>query len=78
MNWKKIKYIFVVCLIAFAIWLAGEAVLMFVFPESTLTAARVWVIAVFSAACIWSIVHFFREDKKKKEDQENENYKSVY
>ena len=78
MNWKRIRYIFLVTLIAFVIWAAGEAMLMFVFPESGLTAARVWVISVIVLACIWNCVHFYRAEKRQKEDEENENYKGVY
>jgi uncharacterized membrane protein YqjE len=78
MDWKSIRYIFLVCLIAFIIWIIGELILMFVFPDSTLTAARIWVIAVFSAACIWNIRHFYKAEKKKQEDEDNENYKGVY
>ena len=78
MSIKKILYIFLVTLIAFVIWAAGEAMLMFVFPESGLTAARVWVISVVVLACIWNCVHFYRAEKKQKEDEENENYKGVY
>ena len=78
MDWKAIKYIFLVCLAAFVIWVIGELMLMFVFPESSLTAARVWVIVVFVSACIWNIRHFYKAEKKKKEDEENENYKGVY
>ncbi len=78
MSKEHIKYIFIVCVIAFIIWIIGEAILMFAFPDSTMTAARVWVIAVFSAACAWSIAHFIREDKKREEEEENDNYKGVY
>lgn len=78
MNRKSVKYIFLVCLIAFLIWVAGELVLMFVFPDSSLTAARVWVIAVVGSTCVWNVAHFLRAEKKKKEDEENENYKGVY
>ena len=78
MSIKKILYIFLVTLIAFVIWAAGEAILMFVFPESGLTAARVWVISVVVLACIWNCIHFYRAEKKQKEDEENENYKGVY
>lgn len=78
MSIKKILYIFLVTLIAFVIWAAGEAMLMFVFPESGLTAARVWVISVVVLACIWNCIHFYRAEKKQKEDEENENYKGVY
>lgn len=78
MSIKKILYIFLVTLIAFVIWAAGEVMLMFVFPESGLTAARVWVISVVVLACIWNCIHFYRAEKKQKEDEENENYKGVY
>ena len=78
MNFRKIRYIFLATLIAFIIWAAGEALLMFVFPESGLTAARVWVISVIVLACVWNCVHFYREEKKQREDRENANYKSVY
>lgn len=75
---KQILYIFVVTAIAFVIWLGGELILMFKFPESTLTTARIWIIAVFASACIWNIVHFRRAEKKRREDEENDNYKGVY
>jgi lysylphosphatidylglycerol synthetase-like protein (DUF2156 family) len=75
---KRIIYCFVSTLIAFIVWLAGELILMFVFPESTFLAARVWVIAVLLTACIWNLMHFRRAEKKKREDEENENYKGVY
>ena len=75
---QRIRYIFVVTLIAFIIWLAGQLILMFVFPSSTLLMARIWVIAVISAACIWNLMHFYGKAKKKREDEENENYKGVY
>ena len=78
MDFKQIKYIFLTCLLAFVIWIAGEAVLMFGFPDSSLTAARVWAAAVVAGACIWNIRHYFRAERKKKEDEENENYKGVY
>lgn len=78
MNWKRIKYIFLSCVVGFVIWVIGELILMFKFPESTLLAARIWAIAVFVGTCIWSIVHFHRAEKKKREDEENENYKGVY
>ena len=75
---KRILYIFVVSLIAFVIWLAGQLILTFDFPESSLTASRVWVITVLAAASVWNLVHFHRAEKKKREDEENENYKGVY
>ncbi len=75
---KRVLYIFVVTLIAFVIWLVGQLILTFDFPESSLTASRVWVITVVAAACIWNLVHFRRIEKKKREDEENENYKGVY
>ena len=75
---KRILYIFIVSLAAFLLWLAGELILTFDFPDSSLTASRVWVITVLAAACIWNLVHFRRVDKKKREDEENENYKGVY
>ena len=75
---KRILYIFVVTLIAFVIWLVGQLILMIDFPDSSLTTARVWVITVVAAACIWNLVHFRRLEKKKREDEENENYKGVY
>lgn len=75
---QRVLYIFVVSLIAFLIWIGGELILMFRFPDSSLTAARIWAIAVFTAACIWNLMHFFRKAKKKREDEANEKYKSVY
>lgn len=75
---QRVRYIFVVSLIAFLIWIGGELILMFRFPESTLTTARVWAIAVFTATCLWNLMHFYRKSKKKREDEANENYKSVY
>ena len=75
---QRVLYIFTVSLIAFLIWIAGELLLMIRFPESSLTTARIWAIAVFTAACIWNLTHFYRKAKKKREDEANENYKSVY
>ena len=74
----RIRYIFIVTAIAFVIWLIGELILMFKFPDSGLLAARIWVITVLVSACIWNLVHFRRIEKKKREDEENENYKGVY
>lgn len=78
MSKHHVKYIVKVCLIAFAVWVVGEAVLLFAFPEVSMTIARLWVIGVFGAACIWSIVHLVREENKEIEDEENDNYKGVY
>lgn len=75
---QRILYIFVVTLIAFVIWVAGELILMLEFPESGLTAARIWVIAVVTAAAVWNLVHFYRAEKKKREDKANEEYKGIY
>ena len=75
---QRIRYIFFATLVAFVIWLAGQLLLMLKFPESSLTASRIWVIAVLAGACIWNIMHFYRAAKKKREDEENENYKGVY
>lgn len=75
---QRIRYIFVVTLIAFIIWIAGELILMMKFPTSGLTVARIWAIVVFVATCIWNILHFYRAEKKKREDKANEEYKSVY
>lgn len=78
MSKKHIKYIVIVAVISFVVWLVGEIILMVAFPLSSMTTARVWVVAVFAAACIWCIVHLAREDKKQIEDEENDNYKGVY
>ena len=78
MTKEHIKYVVFVCVIAFAVWLVGEIILIFAFPESSMAVARGWVIAVFSTACVWSIVHMVREDKKQQEDEDNDNYKGVY
>jgi type VI protein secretion system component VasK len=75
---KRIRYIFVATLIAFLIWLAGELILMFRFPDSGLTAARIWAIAVVVFTCIWNLLHFYRAAKKQREEKKNEEYKSVY
>ena len=75
---QRFKYIFVVTLIAFIIWVIGELILMFRFPESGLLAARIWVIAVLVCACTWNLMHFYRAAKKEREDKENEEYKGVY
>ena len=75
---KRIVYIFIVTLIAFVIWLIGEVILMLELPDSGLTAARIWAIAVFSLTCVWNLMHFYRAEKKKREEKENEEYKSVY
>lgn len=78
MNKKRLIYIFVVSLIAFVIWIAGEFVIARFIYDATMTISRVWVVVVFSAACAWSLFRFYREDKKAKEEEENENYKSLY
>lgn len=75
---QRIRYIFVVTLIAFIIWLAGELILMLKFPDSGLTVARIWVIAVVSGACLWNLMHFYRAEKKKREEKANEEYKGIY
>ena len=75
---KRILYIFVVTLIAFIIWLIGELILMLEFPASSLTVARIWAIVVFTATCIWNLMHFYRVEKKKREDKANEEYKGIY
>lgn len=69
-------YIVIVSLIAFFVWIAGEAVI--ILSDLSMSIARIWVIAVFSLACIWSIIHFYRKDQKAKEDEANDNYKGVY
>ena len=73
-----IRYIFIVTLIAFVIWLIGELILMFKFPDSGLLAARIWVITVLVSACIWNLMHFYRAAKKEREEKENEEYKGIY
>ncbi|MBP0971595.1 MAG: hypothetical protein IKX57_01475 [Oscillospiraceae bacterium] len=75
---KRIVYCAVVTMIAFAVWLAGQLILMLDFPESSLAVSRGWAITVLAAACIWNLAHFRRLEKKKREDEENENYKGVY
>lgn len=78
MNKKRLLYIFVVSLIAFVIWIIGEFAIAKFIPDATMAISRGWVIIVFSAACVWSLIRFYREDKKAKEEEENENYKSLY
>ncbi|MBR4199719.1 MAG: hypothetical protein IKQ91_00385 [Oscillospiraceae bacterium] len=75
---QRIRYIFIVTLIAFVIWFVGEIIIMVQFPESSLTVARIWAIAVFLLTCIWNLAHFYRVEKKKREEKANEEYKSVY
>lgn len=75
---QRIKYTVIASVIGFLIWLVGELLLMFKFPDSSLTTARLWAIFVFAGTCTWSVVHFRRAEKKKREDEENENYKGVY
>ncbi|MBR3046422.1 MAG: hypothetical protein IKI45_18305 [Oscillospiraceae bacterium] len=74
----RIRYIFIVTLIAFVIWVIGELILMLKFPDSGLLAARIWVIVVLVSAVIWDLVHFYRAAKKKREDKDNEEYKGIY
>ena len=69
---QRIRYIFIVT------WLVGEIIIMVQFPESSLTVARIWAIAVFLLTCIWNLAHFYRVEKKKREEKANEEYKSVY
>lgn len=74
----RIRYMFIVTLVAFVIWVIGELILMLKFPSSGLLAARIWVIVVLASACIWNVMHFYRAEKKKREDKKNEEYKSIY
>ncbi len=74
----RIRYIFIVSLIAFVIWVIGQLILMFKFPGSGLLAAQIWVIVVLCSACIWNLTHFYRIAKKKREEKENEEYKGIY
>ncbi|MDD5946353.1 MAG: hypothetical protein PUC41_00950 [Oscillospiraceae bacterium] len=78
MNKKRLLYIFVVSLIAFVVWIIGEFIIARWIPDATMAISRAWVIIVFTAACAWSLIRFYREDKKAKEEEENENYKSLY
>ena len=78
MSMERIKYIAIVCLIAFVIWLIGQAILVFCFPNASMTVARLWVVLVFGVACGWSMAHFIREDNRKQEEEDNDNYKGVY
>ena len=75
---QRTKYIIFASVVGFLVWLVGELLLMFKFTESDLWMHRLWVIAVFTGTCIWSIMHFHHAEKKKREDEENENYKGVY
>ena len=76
---KRILYIFVVSLIAFLLWVGGVLIMMFRFPDTvTWTMVRVWALIVFIAASVWNCMHFYRKEKKRREDEENENYKGVY
>ncbi len=76
MNKKRTLYIFIVSLIAFLLWVIGEAIIIYF--DLTVTIERIWIIAIFGAACAWNAIHFHRTEKKQKEDEENENYKGVY
>ncbi len=75
---KRILYMFVVSMIAFVIFILGIAVILFRFDNPSWTVIRVWAIMVFVAACAWNCIHFYRKEKKKREDEENDNYKGVY
>ena len=75
---KRLLSIFLSTLAAFLIWLAGQVILMVKFPESSMLVSRIWVIAVVVLACVWNVVRHFRNEKKRREDEENENYKGVY
>ncbi len=74
----RIRYIFIVTLIAFVIWMIGQLILMLKFPSSGLLIARIWVIVVLVGACVWNLMHFYRIAKKKREEKENEEYKGIY
>lgn len=75
---RKILYMFVVSLIGFMIFVLGLVVILFKFDDPSWTTIRIWALMVFIAACIWNGMHFYRKDKKKREDEENDNYKGVY
>ena len=75
---KRIIYTVLASVVGFLIWLVGQLLLMFKFPESSLLTARLWIIFVFTGTCTWTCVHFHRAEKKKREAEENENYKGVY
>ena len=74
----RIIYTVLASVVGFFIWLIGELLLMFKFTDSDLWIHRLWAIAIFVGTCTWSVVHFYRSEKKKREDEENENYKGVY
>lgn len=76
MTRQKFFYIFFTSLIAFAVWIAGEVVI--IYNGLSMTLARIWIVAVFITACAWSLVHFYRVERKAKEDKENDDYKGVY
>ncbi|MBQ6039980.1 MAG: hypothetical protein K5705_16615 [Oscillospiraceae bacterium] len=75
---KRILHAFLISLVVFIVWLVGQIILMHDFPESTLRTSRIWAIMMAAAACIWNLLHYRRTEKKKREDEENENYKGVY
>ncbi|MBQ8921428.1 MAG: hypothetical protein IJ060_04615 [Oscillospiraceae bacterium] len=75
---KRFLYIFVVCFIAFLLWVLGLVVIFLYYEEATWTTVRVWSAVIFIAACVWSCIHFYRKEKKEREEEENENYKGVY
>ncbi|MBR3267934.1 MAG: hypothetical protein IKI58_04300 [Oscillospiraceae bacterium] len=74
----KYIYMFVVCFVAFLIWLAGILIMLFKFEGISWTTVRIWSAVIFIAACVWNCVHFYRKEKKEREEEENENYKGVY
>ena len=75
---KRILTTFLTTLVAFLIWLIGQIILMLKFPDSSMLVSRIWVITVVVLACVWDIARHFRNEKKRREDEENENYKGVY
>lgn len=78
MRKKCLVSILIGCAAGFGIWIAGELVLVFGFPESGMTAAKVWAITVFAGTCLWNILRVRHIEKKQREDERNENYKGVY
>ncbi len=76
MSKSHIVYMVLVSLVAFIVWLIGEIIIISV--GLSMTVAKIWIVAIFGGACVWSIRHFIREDRKAKEEEENDNYKGVY
>lgn len=74
----KLLYIFIVNAIAFLIWVIGVVIMLFEFPDATWTTYRIWAAIVILSASTWCCIHFYRKEKKEREDEENENYKGVY